>query len=174
MRFRETGFDATTVVEICESADIAYGTLFNHFPTKLDLLRAIVDESQDTLAQNVEELAKEVGSMSDKLHSLFELVARYSETFGPGQRDLVAQMIALGYQESPADKDRRLHSIFRGFLESGVAGGEVCEEDLDALTEILFGAYSSLTLGWVHFDDYPLAARAQHVAALLSRILKRT
>jgi AcrR family transcriptional regulator len=170
-RFRQAGFETTTVAEICEAADIAYGTFFNHFPTKLDLLRAIVDESQLSLAESLEELGKEAGSTSDKLRSLFELLARNQQEFGPGHRDLVAQMVTLGYQESPAEKDRRLHTIFRAFLETGVARGDVREEELEALTEVVLGTWTSITLGWVHFDDYPVDERSEAVASLLSRIL---
>jgi AcrR family transcriptional regulator len=169
--FRQSGFETSTVAGICEAADIAYGTFFNHFPTKLDLLRAIVDESQRTLARSVEALGKQSGPTSEKLQSLFDLLTKNASEFGSGQRDLVAQMVTLGHQESPADRDRRLHAIFRSFLESGVARGDVREEELDALTEIVLGTYTSVILGWVHFEDYPVRERSESVALLLSRIL---
>jgi len=169
--FREAGFETSTVAEICEAADIAYGTFFNHFPTKLDLLRAIVDESQRALAQSVEALGKQAAPTSEKLQALFDLLAQNAREFGSGQRDLVAQMVTLGHQESPAARDRRLHAIFRSFLEPGVARGDVREEELDALTEIVLGTYTSLILGWVHFDDYPVLERSNAAARLLSRIL---
>jgi AcrR family transcriptional regulator len=169
--FRESGFETATVAEICEAADIAYGTFFNHFPAKLDLLRAIVDESQRTLAQSIEALGKQMGSTSEKFPALFDLLTRNAREFGAGHRDLVAQMVTLGYQESPAATDRRLHTIFRSFFESGSARGDVPEEELDALTEIVLGAYTSIILGWVHFDGYPVRERSEAVALLLSRIL---
>ncbi len=170
-RFREAGFEETTVAEICDAADVAYGTFFNHFPTKLDLLRAIVDESLLSLAERVEGVAKAPGSIREKLGPLFEVLTRNAREFGPGQRDMVGRMVALGHEESPADRDRRLHTIFRGFFETGVARGEVREEELDGLTEIVLGSYTSLMLGWVHFDDYPLGSHAETVARLLARIL---
>jgi AcrR family transcriptional regulator len=169
--FRKSGFETTRVLEICDVADVAYGTFFNHFPTKLALLRAIVDESQNFLAQSVETLSKRAGSTSDKLPALFELLTQYVGELQPGNRELVAQMVTLGHHESPADKDRRLHIIFRGFFESGVVRGDVREEELDALTEIVLGTYTSITLGWVHFDDYPVRERCDAVALLLTRIL---
>jgi AcrR family transcriptional regulator len=170
-RFQDVGYDATTVAEICEAADIAYGTFFNHFPTKLDLLRALVDDAQQGLAVRVEELGKGPGSTREKLVPLFEMLTRNAKELGPGHRNLVEQMVTLGHQESPADRDRRLHSIFRGFLEAGVARGDVPAAELEALTEIVLGAYTSLMLGWVHFDDYPVQERSESIAALLSRIL---
>jgi len=169
--FRRAGFEATKVAEICEAADIAYGTFFNHFPTKLDLLRAIVDESQRTLSESIEALAKQPGPTSEKLPALFDLLTQNAREYGSGHRDLVAQMVTLGYQESPADTDRRLHAIFRSFLESGVARGDLPEDELDGLTEIVLGAYTSIILGWVHFDDYPVSERSGVVALLLARIL---
>lgn len=171
-RFRSAGYETTTVAEVCEAADIAYGTFFNHFPTKLDLLREIVDESQKTLALRLEEISKGPGSTSDQLQVVFEIFAQNASAFGPGQRDLVEQMVTLGHEDSPAEKDRHLHTIFRSFLEAGVARGDVRKEDLDALTEVVLGAYTSITLGWVHFDDYPLRERAKAVASLLSRLLE--
>ena len=64
-----------------------------------------------------------------------------------------------------------MHAAFRAFLEPAMLRGDVQSADLEALTEILVGAYTSLTLGWVHFDDYPLRARADCVAKLLARLL---
>jgi AcrR family transcriptional regulator len=170
-RFQEQGYEATTVAQICEGADVAYGTFFNHFPSKLDLLREIVDEGQARMAARLEELAKQPTSMREQLTTFFGEFARNAEEVGPGHRELMAQLITLGYQEAPAEKDRRLHAAFRAFLEPGMARGEIRDADLDALTEILVGAYTSLTLGWVHFDDYPLRARAEAVAKLLAQLL---
>ena len=130
-----------------------------------------MDDLLGALAQRVEELSKGAGSTSEKLGRLFEVLTHNPREFGPGHRDLVAHMVTLGHQESPAEKDRRLHTIFRSFFESGVARGDVREEELDALTEIALGAYTSITLGWVHFDDYPMSERSEEVAALLARIL---
>ena len=39
--FIAKGYDETTVAEIAETADVAYGTFFNYFPAKSDLLAAI-------------------------------------------------------------------------------------------------------------------------------------
>jgi len=170
-RFREAGFEATTVAEICDAADVAYGTFFNHFPTKLDLLRAIVDEALGELATEIEAIGKRPGAIGEKLPALFDVLTQNARALGRGHRDLVAQMVTLGHQETPEDTDRRLHGIFRSFFEPGVARDEIAEEELDALTEIVLGAYTSIILGWVHFDDYPVRERAASVARLLARTL---
>ncbi|WP_192016759.1 TetR/AcrR family transcriptional regulator [Photobacterium arenosum] len=38
--FRENGYQDTTTRHIAEHAEVAAGTVFSHFPTKLDLLKA--------------------------------------------------------------------------------------------------------------------------------------
>ena len=48
---------------------------------------------------------------------------------------------------------------------------DVREAELDALTEIVLGTYTSIILGWVHFEAYPVRERSEAVALLLSRIL---
>ena len=60
--FETHGYEATTVNEIAQHADIAYGTFFNHFPTKLDLLRELSELALLGLFEGVEELRKQPGS----------------------------------------------------------------------------------------------------------------
>jgi AcrR family transcriptional regulator len=44
-RFGEHGFDATTIAEIAEEADIAVGSFYNYFRTKEELLAALLEET---------------------------------------------------------------------------------------------------------------------------------
>ncbi len=48
--FGERGFDATTVAEIAEAADVAIGSFYNYFDTKDELLAALL---QRTLAEHL-------------------------------------------------------------------------------------------------------------------------
>jgi AcrR family transcriptional regulator len=49
--FLERGFDAVTVADVARAADVAEKTVFNHFPTKEDL---VFFRSEDRLAEQVE------------------------------------------------------------------------------------------------------------------------
>ena len=42
------------MAEIVRRSDIAYGTFFNHYPSKLHLLREVADHSMRDLFENVE------------------------------------------------------------------------------------------------------------------------
>ncbi len=43
--FGEQGFDATTIADIAEDADVAIGSFYNYFPTKDDLVVALLQET---------------------------------------------------------------------------------------------------------------------------------
>jgi AcrR family transcriptional regulator len=45
LEISEKGFEKANVNHIAEAADLSVGTLYNHFPTKRNLMHAIIDES---------------------------------------------------------------------------------------------------------------------------------
>ena len=47
--FDAKGFAATTVAEICDAADVAEKTFFNHFASKPDMLREVARVELDVL-----------------------------------------------------------------------------------------------------------------------------
>jgi AcrR family transcriptional regulator len=170
--FETQGYEATTVTEIARRADIAYGTFFNHFPSKLHLLREISDLALRDVFENVEEVRKRPGSFGDHLITLFESSAERAEDKGPQMRELTGAMMALAFPETAGSDDRRIRLAFRRVVEDGLAAGEVREGvDLDTLTEVVVGTWYSLFLSWVHFDEYPLRERASSAARFLARTL---
>jgi len=170
--FETQGYEATTVTEIVRRADIAYGTFFNHFPSKLHLLREISDLALRDLFENVEEIRKRPGSFADHLVALFEASAERAEEKGPQMRELTGAMMALAFPETAGQDDRRIRLAFRSLLEDGRAAGEVRDDvALETLTEVLVGSWYSMFLSWVHFDAYPLRARASSAAHFLAGAL---
>ncbi len=168
--FETQGYEATTVTEIAERADIAYGTLFQHFPSKLDLLREVSGRALGRLFENVEEVSKRSGTFAERLVTLFETTAENAESMGPQTRELVSAMLALSIPETADADDRRIRLAFRKFLDEGLAASEVREdEDIDTLLEVIVGVWYSLFLSWVRIDGFPLRERAVAVAGLLAR-----
>lgn len=170
--FEAQGYEATTVTEIVRRADIAYGTFFNHFPTKLHLLRELSDLALRDLFENVEEIRKQPGSFAEHLVALFESSAERAERKGPQTRELTGAMMALAFPETAGNDDRRIRLAFRAVLEDGRAGGDLPDgADLDTLTEVVVGTWYSVFLSWVHFDGYPLRERAAKAARFLAGAL---
>ena len=170
--FETQGYEATTVAEIVRRADIAYGTFFNHFPSKLHLLREVADHSLRDLFENLEEIRKQPGDFAEHLVLLFERSADRTLAKGPQMRELISAMLALAFPETAGNDDRRIRLAFGQLLEDGARRGEVREDvDFETLLEIVVGAWYSMFFSWVHFDDYPLRERATKAARFLAQTL---
>jgi AcrR family transcriptional regulator len=160
------------VSEICERADVAYGTFFNHFPTKLDLLRTLADRALDRIEERLEELAGQPGSVVDLLIALFEGEAAHFTALAPGRRALLGRVQTLAYSDQPEDRDRRFHAAFEAFLRRGVEAGRVRPDvAVETLADVVSGTLASMSLSWVHFDDYPVHERAAAAARFLANAL---
>jgi len=170
--FETQGFEATTVTEIARRADIAYGTFFNHFPTKLDLLRELSAERMRGFFEDLEQVRKQPGGVGEHLVALFVEAADRVVAAGEPMRELHAAMMALAFPETADADDRLMRMAFRDFLAEGIEGGELRSDvDLDTLTEVVVGSWYSLFLSWVHHADYPMRERASAVARFLARTL---
>ncbi|MBK7951461.1 MAG: helix-turn-helix transcriptional regulator [Deltaproteobacteria bacterium] len=172
--FESQGYESTTVAEIVRRSDIAYGTFFNHFPSKLHLLREVADHSMRDLFENVEEVRKQPGDFAAHLVLLFERSAERTLEKGPQMRELIGAMMALAFPETAGNDDRRIRQAFGRVLEDGVDRGELRRDvDLETLLEVVVGAWYSMFFSWVHFEDYPLRERATKAARFLAQTLIR-
>ncbi len=170
--FEAQGYEATTVNEIAQQADIAYGTFFKHFPSKLELLRELSGRMLQELFSDYEALRKGEGTFQQHLVALFEKAATEAEERGPQARDLVNAMMTLAYPETAVSDDRRIRLMFRRFLEDGLAAGDIRSDvSLDVLSEVVVGTWYSMFLSWAHFDGYPLRERASETAGFLASTL---
>ena len=95
--FDERGFAATKVADLCERADVAHKTFFNHFGSKQDLLRELAGESLGQLLADVEAARKQGRSTRERLERFFAVVAERVCQSGPMRRELVTAHSAFGY-----------------------------------------------------------------------------
>src|SRR5262249_42500979 len=91
--FRARGFADTKVSEICERADVAHKTFFNHFPSKLDLVREIAHHSIGELLIDIETARKAGVNTADRLARFFEGMALRSLEAGPMFREVVTELV---------------------------------------------------------------------------------
>jgi AcrR family transcriptional regulator len=168
--FAEQGFQETRVADICDRADIAQKTFFNHFPTKLDLLREIAHAGVEELMVEIEVVRKAHLGTSERLHRFFDTVAAHITDAGPKSRELLVELVHLisGDAAERSEQVRRLHAAFRGIVDDGLALGDVTRRhDPQALTELILGAYYVLIFNYANLDDFPIRARGQAAARIL-------
>jgi len=170
--FEERGVHATTVVEICERADVAHKTFFNHFPAKQDLVRAMAREAIEFLLDDIATAHASGRSTAGRLDAFFESVATRASAAGPMHRELMTEIIhAAQGADEPTDA-RRLHAAFGAIVADGVRAGEVTRKHpSETLTETILGMYYALMFNWANLEHYPIAARARAASKFLADAL---
>jgi AcrR family transcriptional regulator len=68
--FADKGFDAATVDDITERADIGKGTFYYHFENRQDLIQTIIKSVLDDLAGQMEEACKDKEELPDILDAM--------------------------------------------------------------------------------------------------------
>jgi AcrR family transcriptional regulator len=172
--FSQHGYAETRVAEVCERADIAQKTFFNHFPSKLDLLREIAHAGIEELMLAIEDIRKAELPTRERIHRLFDRVAAHVAQAGPRDRELVVEIVHLisGDAAERSEQVRRLHAAFRGLVEDGLAQRDVTRRhDPQALTELILGAYYVLIFNYANLDGFPIRERAHAAARILADAL---
>ncbi len=172
--FEEQGFVETRVADICERADIAQKTFFNHFPTKLDLLREIAHAGVEQLMFEIEDIRKAEIGTRERIERLFGSVAAHVAEAGPRNRDLLVELVHLisGDAAERSEQARRLHAALQGIVEDGLALGDVTRRhDPQTLTELILGSYYVLMFNYANLDDFPIRERGRAAAEILADAL---
>jgi len=124
--FAQNGYDATSVAEICQRAEVSKGAFYHHFPSKqalfLDLMASwlqgvegafrMAGESASNVPQAFEDMAAMTGQLFDALEGGFPILLEFwrqasrqpkiwDEAVAPYHRylDLFAGMIRKGVDE---------------------------------------------------------------------------
>ncbi len=174
--FRERGFADTKVSEICDRADVAHKTFFNHFPSKQELVREIAQHAIGELLIDIETARKHGANTADRLARFFTGMALRSLAAGPMFREVVSELVHVVHESgSRSEQARRLHDAFGAIVGDGLAAGDVTRRhDAETLTEMIMGAYYVLIFNYANLDDFPLSDQAAAVARFLGDALARS
>ena len=160
------------MAEICEAADVAYGTFFNHFPAKSDLLLALGARALSDISGQLAALSRRPVRIGDALRDLFEGFAERLQSVSPGERALAARVQSLAFTEVHEDRDNGFHAAFVAFIRESVAADRVrADIPAETLADLLASAYATMALSWVHIPDFPVRSRARALADVLAATL---
>jgi AcrR family transcriptional regulator len=174
-RFAAHGVEAVKVDDICQAADIAQKTFFNHFPTKQHLVREIAEGFLHDMRAILEAARREGGTTAQQLERFFALVANEVERGGPMQRTLVMEVIRLVHDDAAGnvEKSRQLYHAFGALLRDGVRAGDITTAyPVPVLSEVIVGTFTTLMLNWLGIEGYPFRARATTMARFLADALR--
>jgi AcrR family transcriptional regulator len=166
--FLSQGVSATTIEEICERADVANRTFFNHFPTRQDMMRALAESRLLNLHDVVVDRSTE--PVPARLVGLFDDIASALVKSSDTYREVIAEMLSssgYGIQRGFA-----LHATFLELVKEGVARGEVgVKHDVQTLADIIVGALTGGIVNWTVDKTYSLESGLHDLAVALSDLL---
>ena len=174
--FAERGFAETKVAEVCERADIAHKTFFNHFPSKQDLLREIARFGVQALLEDIEASRKAERTTAARLAHFFTTVAERVSERGPMNRELMNAMVAvINEDDDKATRARALHEGFAAIVHDGLDAGELTRRhDAETLTEMIVGAFYVLMFNYANLDSFDIRTQADALASFLADALAKT
>ena len=169
-RFQSSGYQATTVAEICDEADVAYKTFFNHFPAKHDVLNEIEARALDEVIAQLTDALETEPTTRARITRFFERAATEADAAGPMNRELLAEMIHSAHVRG--DESTQIRRVVEGIeriLRAGIDQGDVRRDHpLETLAEMIRGSYYALMISFANLDDYPIVERARLLAALVA------
>ena len=166
--FLGQGVAATTIEEICERADVANRTFFNHFATRQDMIRALAERRLVNLHDVVFDRADE--AIPARLVGVFDDIAAALAKSGDTYRELIGEMLATsGYS---VQRGFNLHDTFAELVKEGVARGEVsATHDAETLADIIVGALSGGIVNWTVDRTYSLQTNLHNLGVALAELL---
>ena len=158
--FAERGYAEVGTEEIVREAGVTRGALYHHFDGKRELLRAVYEQIESEIAEDIAGRAVPGASVLDTLRARRGALPRpLPRARGPADR---AARRAGGARLGAVARDRRPLRARpdRGLLEAGIEAGEIRRQPVEPLAHALLGALDEVAMLVARADD-PVAARAE-------------
>ena len=167
--FQRNGYEATTVDEIAERADVAKGTFFNYYPRK----EAILDDVHEQQIEAVEAAADRVLGNGGDWGEMMQKISREACEIYARNRD-VSRVSILNILKNPPgsspDAERtheRVQRVTRRFIERGIAMGALrADIDVERATYVMRGVFFFTMLMWLCSVEAPYDLGAEVVARM--------
>ena len=170
--FGERGVEATTVTDVCERADVARQTFFNHFGSKQELVGGLAQRGHDFFVEAVEAAIRHDGSTAERLSQLFTMIHTAAESVGPMHQDLVSATMNATYEADDPEDFRGLHRCIGQLIRRGRAAGDVSRRHaIEDQAALILGALHDLQIAWIHQADFAIADRSARMARMLAEVL---
>ena len=173
----EQGFEATTVEQIAEAADIAPATFFNHFQSKGGLLAELTGDVVAAIEGLIEEHLRD-GDLTarDQLAGLAAHAAQLIGDHHQVAREVMLEMLRAGARpEDAAPYLATLHRPIAAMIQRGQDRGEIRQDqDAEFLAEMVLGTLHGTLTQWLSDASYPVVDRLPRTASFISDAIAAT
>lgn len=153
--FSERGYHQTSVQEICDAARLSKGGLYTYFPSKDELLAAVVQESFLGMLAEAQAAAAGAGTAVEKFERVAAMVESRLTSGRPSPVHSPQLQLEIWAEASKNSRLRELCSqsyarwtaFIAGLLRQGIGQGLIRSDvDPEAIAAILIGAFDGLSL----------------------------
>ncbi|MHB8508207.1 MAG: TetR/AcrR family transcriptional regulator [Candidatus Dormibacteria bacterium] len=143
------GYHDFSIDDVCLEAGVSKGAFYVHFDSKLALLLALLDDETARFERQVAPLESATAGYADRLHRFARLML--AEAHEPANVQLRTDLWAAALVEPVirerfvAEIDRRRRRL-RGWIDAGIASGELAEVPANAFASILLALMDGLVL----------------------------
>ncbi|MFD5949675.1 TetR/AcrR family transcriptional regulator [Streptomyces collinus] len=155
----DTGMD-----EIAAAAGVAVGTLYRHFPTKTDLVAAVIAEYTTHVAEAAESACESLASGARAVDEISDFLARVTEATATNHA-VKAAARALGADPVDRDAEARAGTALAALIQAGQADGDIHQ---DVIVDDIYLLFSTAP------TDQPPAARARWLTLVLTGLTTHT
>jgi TetR/AcrR family transcriptional regulator, cholesterol catabolism regulator len=137
--FISYGYHTTTVRSIAKAAGISVGAVFNYFDAKDDILRYILDDSQDQIEQTVSAVEQQIEADAAN-HGPTEIFLKVFRSYGE-MIDQSRQFTRLAYQETNTltpdqrrplfERDQRILELLKRSAQPAIRSGDFAPASLE-------------------------------------------
>jgi AcrR family transcriptional regulator len=167
--FLSEGIDATKIEHICERADVANRTFFNHFATRQDMIQALAEKRLLNLRDVL--LDRSAEPVPERLIGVFGDIAAVLVDEGDAYRAMIGAMLVTT-MGSGAQRGFGLHDSFVELVKDGVAKGEISSKhDPQILADLIVGGLVVGIVNWTVDKTYSLETGLRDTAAALVELL---
>ena len=157
--FAERGYADVGTEEIVREAGVTRGALYHHFDGKRDLLRAVYEQIESEIAEDI------AGRAVARCERRWTRCASERRRFLDHCLEPEVQRIALldapavlGWEQWREIGARYGLGLIAGLLTAGIEAGEIRRQPVDPLAHALLGALDEIAMLVARADD-PVAAR---------------
>ena len=173
--FAEKGYHSCRTLDISKAAEVAYGSLYQYFKSKDDILLSIFRDNWNFLLRRMEKIKQSDDSPIDKLMGIFDFIF-LSYTQNPDMMKVIIMDVPRLDQFYSPENWKLYNRFFMGLADIFQEGQEkgIFRKDISPIiaSYVIYGAVDTTIRQYVYnpefnHDNFPIEAARNEIMRLL-------